>query len=207
MTRKFDESSLSAYIDGELDAVAMREVDDFLRQDANARQFVLNAVRGSAFLKAAYNATLYEQVPERLLRPLHTGPAAQERFPHRRGGFWRAAAALLLAIIGFGAGMLGGSRMRGAEGPMPLTALVDRYSYVVDAALENNLSGAPREWRKPEDPLAVTVTPVRTYRDNNQRYYREYRMQVSSGKDRREIGGLAYRTTEGKWKTTAVFFQ
>jgi hypothetical protein len=206
MTRTFDESSLSAFIDGELDALAMREVDDFLRQDANARQFVLNAVRGTAFLKAAYNATLHEQVPERLLRSVQSGPPVRDRFSGRRRTFWRAAAAVILTIIGFGAGIFGGSRMRVTEGPMPVAALVDRYSYVVDAALENNLSGAPREWRKPEEPVAVVVTPVRTYRDNNQRYYREYRMQVSSGKDLREIGGLAYRMTDGKWKTTALFF-
>ena len=207
MTRTFDESSLSAYIDGELDAVAMQEVDDFLRQDASARQFVLNAVRGSAFLKAAYNATMHEQVPERLLRSVQAGLPMRNWFGGRRRHWWRSAAAVILTIIGFGAGMLGGIRMRADEGPMPVASLVDRYGYVVDAALENNLSGAPREWRKPEEPVAVIVTPVRTYRDNNQRYYREYRMQVSSGKDLREIGGLAYRTTEGKWKTTAVFFQ
>ncbi len=204
MNRKFDESSLSAFMDGELDTDAMQAVDRFLGQDPDARAFILNAVRGAAFLKAAANATLHEQVPERLLRPLH--PAAHPAARAGRRHLWRAAAAILLAFLGFGAGIIGGSRMQGAAEPAPLASLVDRYGNLVDAALENNTSGLPREWRPPGEPAVVTVTPVRTYRDTGQRYYREYRIQVSSGKDTREVGGLAYRTDEGRWKTTALFF-
>ena len=163
-------------------------------------------MRGGAFLKAAANATLHEQVPERLLRRFH--PAVPSSVPTggRRPHLWRAVAAVLLALLGFGAGILGGSRMKGAEEPAPLATLVDRYGNLVDAALENNTSGSPREWRRSGESAVVTVTPVRTYRDAGQRYYREYRMQVSSGKDIREVGGLAYRTEEGRWKTTALFF-
>ena len=60
MTRQFDERTLSAYLDGELDDTTMQEVDEFLRKDPGARDYVLIATRTTAFLKAAANAILHE---------------------------------------------------------------------------------------------------------------------------------------------------
>ena len=67
MIRQFDERTLSAYLDGELDDATMQEVDEFLQKDAGARDYVLNAARTTAFLKAASNAILHEEVPEDLV--------------------------------------------------------------------------------------------------------------------------------------------
>jgi surface antigen len=50
------------------------------------------------------------------------------------------------------------------------------------------------------------VTPVKTYRDKNGQYFREFRMEVSTATERRQINGLAYRQN-GEWKTKAVYFQ
>jgi hypothetical protein len=207
MNRSFDESTLSTFMDGELDAAGMQEVDEFLRQDAGAREFVLSAVRAVAFFKASAIATLHERMPERLLDSFKPAAAASGR--SGSGGRLQrwAAAAVLVALFGLAAGILGRLWMPRAGDSVPLASLVERYGLLVDAALENNLSGTPREWRQPGEPAFVTVTPVRTYRDpGQQRYYREYRLKVSSGKDIREVGGLAFRTDEGRWKTTAVFF-
>ena len=67
MTRQFDERTLSAYLDGELDDTTMQEVDEFLQKDPGAKDYVLNAARTTAFLKADSNAILHEKVPEHLV--------------------------------------------------------------------------------------------------------------------------------------------
>ena len=50
------------------------------------------------------------------------------------------------------------------------------------------------------------VTPVKTYRDKNGQYFREYSMEVQTDTERHQINGLAYRK-KGEWKTKAVYYQ
>ena len=105
MQSKFDERTLSAYIDGELDADTIWEVDSILEQDENARRYILNAVKTTALLRASANAALEEEVPDRLL-DLISPPRLQKT--HRRWNahpLFRMAAAILLVFIGLGAGL------------------------------------------------------------------------------------------------------
>jgi len=206
MNQQFDELTLSAYIDGELDAETMREVDSFLEQDHNARQYVLNAIRATARLRSLMNADLNAEVPERLVAAVRPQPAEKRHRKALTHPVFRMAAAILLVLLGFGAGAF---LQRGGNGDFSMltTALPARYSQVVDQALEYNLSGTPREWQAPQSALTVKVTPVKTYRDRSGLYYREYRLEVRAARESRQIKGLAYRTAGGKWKTKAVFYQ
>ena len=102
MTRQFDERTLSAYFDGELDDAAMQEVDEFLQQDAKAREYVLNATRTTAFLKAASNAILHDEVPEHLVAAVKSyGDRGGRHKPVVRTVF-RIAAAIVLVLFGYG---------------------------------------------------------------------------------------------------------
>ena len=206
MNAQFDELTLSAYIDGELDAATMLEVDAFLETDANARQYVLNVIRTTARLRGAMNATLHEAVPDHLVDAVRSHAAEKKRRRYMRHPVLRTAAAVVLVVLGFGAGALLDRRSNGLlptlPGPLPAV-----YSQVVDQALEFNRSGIAKEWQAPQDALAVTVTPVKTYRDKNGRYFREYRLEIATAQERRQIKGLAYRTGDGKWKTSAIFYQ
>ena len=206
MNAQFDELTLSAYIDGELDAATMQEVDAFLEKDTNARQYVLNVLRTTARLRGAMNATLHEDVPEHLIDAVRSHPVKKE---HRRilgHPALRMAAAIVLVVLGFGAGTIldrqGNNLLSALSAPLPAV-----YSHVVDQALEFNRSGIAQEWQDPQDSLAVRVTPVKTYRDKNGRYFREYRLEIATARERRQVKGLAYRTGAGKWKTSAVFYQ
>lgn len=205
MTRQFDEITLSAYVDGELDPATMREVEAFVETDAEARKYVVNAVKTTARLRSFTNEAMQEAVPERLINVIRP---RQKNEKGRRPAFhtlFRMAAAVVLVLLGFGAGSLmlpdGDGKISALVTPFPAS-----YSRVVDEALEHNLSGSPRQWQAPGDPLAITVTPVRTYRDKDGQYFREYRLEVATGTERRQINGLAYRQ-DGKWKTKAVFYQ
>ena len=48
MTQKFDDITLSSYVDGELDPESMQEVEAFLESDTEARKSVVNAIRTTA---------------------------------------------------------------------------------------------------------------------------------------------------------------
>lgn len=205
MTRQFDETTLSAYLDGELDNAAMQEVDDFLQQDAKAKEYVLNATRSTAFLKAASNAILHAQVPEHLVAAVkfHGDGGGRSRPAVRT--IFQIAAAIVLVLFGYGAGNL---LMNNQVGQLPRTVapVLQQYAHVVDAALEHNLSGTPRKWSEPQTPTMIMVTPVKTYRDNQNTYYREYRLEVIAENQHQQVGGLAYRSGGGKWITKALFF-
>ena len=49
MKKTYDETMLSAYIDGELDAATMHEVDLFLEQDHEAGRYMLDTIRARTF--------------------------------------------------------------------------------------------------------------------------------------------------------------
>jgi surface antigen len=206
MNQQFDELTLSAYIDGELDPTTMHAVEDFLEKDSKARKYVLNVLRTTARLRGAMNATLHEDVPEHLIAAIRSHPAKKERQRFMRHPFLRMAAAIVLVVLGFVAGSLLDRQSKVVAPTLtgPLPAL---YSDVIDQALEFNRSGIAKEWQAPQDTLAVTVTPVKTYRDKNGQYFREYRLEIATAQERRQIKGLAYRAGGGKWKTSAVFYQ
>ena len=206
MNQQFDELTLSAYIDGELDPDTMREVDSFLEQDKNAQKYVLNAVRAAARLRRFMNGDLNENIPEHLISAIRPQPEKKQRRKALIYPLFRMAAAILLVLLGFGAGSFL-QRDGNGDFSMLTAALPARYSQVVDQALEYNLSGTPREWQAPRSAVIVSVTPVKTYRDRSGLYYREYRLEVRAERERRQIKGLAYRTAGGKWKTKAVFYQ
>jgi hypothetical protein len=206
MNQKFDERTLSAYVDGELDPETIRDVEAFVETDANARKYVVNAVKTTARLRALTNEAMHEEVPEHLVSAIRSHPEKKERQKFVVQPLFRMAAAIVLVLVGFGAGSI---ILRDGNEQVPLlsTPLIAQYGHVVDQALEYNLSGTPREWQAPQGPIMVTVTPVKTYRDKDGLYYREYRLEVSARQERRQVNGLAYRTTNGKWKTKAVFYQ
>ena len=205
MKKTFDETILSAYFDGELDAATMDEVDSYLENDSQAAEYILDTVRTTARLKADMNAVLQEDIPQRLLDTLSPRQAARSRRKPLMRNLIRLAAFVVLGIIGFGIGTLM-ERGTGEHYPAVIAPLPARYSEVVDAALEFNLSGKSREWKTPRGAIAVKVTPVKTYRDKDGVYYREYRLEVATGKQRSQINGLAYRTAKGNWTTKVMYF-
>ena len=73
------------------------------------------------------------------------------------------------------------------------------HSDVVDAALENDLSGTSHKWRQGLRPVTVRVTPLKTYRDKEGVYDREYRLEVKRNDQTVYVNGLACRESNGTW--------
>ena len=106
MNREFDETELSTYIDGELDPESFRKMEAFIERDARARNYVLDAVKITARLKASMNGVLSEKIPERLTRTVLSQQNKKTPRSFNIQPLLRFAAAVLLIMLGFGAAKL-----------------------------------------------------------------------------------------------------
>lgn len=205
MNHEFDEMKLSAYLDGELDSADMFQLEETIDNNEGAQQYVLDAVKSSARLRAEMNSVLQEEIPERLLNTIDHSKRKKTRLDLGIPHLMRIAAVFILVVMGFTAGRVVDRQVPNTAPPL-MDYFPAKFSQVVDDTLENYLSGTSKEWRSPGDTLAVKVTPVKTYRDGKGVYYREYRMEVAVKDELRRFNGLAYRTSYGQWKTRALFF-
>ena len=102
MNKQFDELTLSAYIDGELDAATMLEVEAFLEKDADARKYVLHVLKTTARLRGVMNEVLHENVPDPLIDAVRSHPVKKGSRTLVRHPSLRIAAAIVLVLLGFG---------------------------------------------------------------------------------------------------------
>jgi hypothetical protein len=205
MERPIDKDTLYAFMDGELDPAAMPAIEDAITEDESTRATIIDSVITGARLRSTLNQTLEEQVPERLTAALAPRTGKRNRFKPVLAAIIGLAAAFVILISGF---LAGKGFLPGNDKLLPALSadLPAPYRQVIDEALEHNLSGTPRQWQPPQDSITVTVTPVRTYRHKDGRYYREYRLEVNGGDQPVRINGLAYRADPGRWTTRAIFF-
>ena len=212
-----DANTLIAYVDGELDPATARRVEVMLDDDAEARAFVAGLRGTTALARVAYNDALYEDVPERLVAaaggPAGAGKMAASSAPSlQRRQSWRSvypiAAALALLEVGLG-GFLTGSWLNKHDLEAARDARIQDRTIAASAlsrALETQVSGNIASWRNPDTATSGTITPIRTYRNPDGRYCREYRQAVMRDDESEETLGLACRTGEGTWKTRIVIF-
>ncbi|WP_431102013.1 anti-sigma factor family protein [Roseateles noduli] len=97
----FDESTLHAYVDGQLTPERAAQVADWLLRHPRAAQQVLGWREQRESLKALHRDWLDEPVPASLTTALRPPAANAARWP-------RAWAAALLLAVGLGAGVAGG---------------------------------------------------------------------------------------------------
>ena len=77
----------------------------------------------------------------------------------------------------------------------------DQYmaSNTAQQTLETQPSGTPVAWNNPDSGNRGTITPVRTYQQNNGQYCREYQQTVTVGGDTQDAYGTACRQADGTW--------
>ena len=142
-----DDHTLMAYVDGELDAAQVQEVEAELATEPEVRQRVRAFRDSSTLARSAFNDIVREPVPSRLTEALSAsaaGGAAPGLTPAVLGGiggtqtFYALAASFALLAVGFGAGsyltqMRGDWRARvsvatAEAGPALSPALLPRYA-------------------------------------------------------------------------------
>jgi len=217
-----DDRILVAYADGELGVMESLAVEAALERDPALREKVGALRETAALLRDAYAPLLREVVPIPIRALVEAAPVSAEDtpgnviYPARFG--WRAApamraltriaAALALVVAGAAAGWVAA----GQRGPSHLAAAqlaVGQLDAAIQSAavalvqrtLENRVSGASDVWRDPGSGATLAVTPVRTFKDGDDRYCREYRETVSRGGEQVLLRfGVACRDDAGHWK-------
>jgi len=204
MATSFDHLTLSAYVDGELDRRTMREVERFLDRDAQARQFVLDAMHTTVLLRAGGNEAVHEPVPERL-RQVFAQPSGKAfLWREMRWPVLRLAAAVALIVVGAGLGLIFKPGPQPANS-LPFHPLPSAYQQAINQSLENHLSGDPLSVDLGGGGRRIIITPIKTYRNPEGQYYRGYDMELIADGNQQRLRGMAYRAGQAEWRTTALY--
>jgi len=221
-----DESTLIAYVDGELDSQTACEVEAKLSDDLEAQKFVERLRELAALSRVAFNDTLHEPVPQHLRDAItatlaQTAPATTPTaegnvvaFSPRPPAHWHKALPLAAAFAGLFLGLGGGFQYSetSTQKAMQLASMSMMQDQVamdaaLNKALEVNLSGNELAWQNPDSNRSALFTPVRTYQDKSGKYCREYRKDVTATGQTETTYGLACRTDEGTWKTRYLILE
>jgi len=215
MTQYIHPESLVAYVDGQLDQSETARVEAALAGDPEARETVRRLRESAELLRSAFNEPLNTPVPARVLEAIHAAAAERAAGQAREGGSgtWRSpwpvalAASLAMLIVGLGGGLLLVD-YRVEQEIARLRAVGQADQRVREAALfealETHVSGEAFAWRNPDSGKTGEITPVRTFKNRDGRWCREY-TAVEALDDNAEIRrAIACRAPEGQWKTRLV---
>jgi surface antigen len=123
-------------------------------------------------------------------------------------------------LLGAGAGALIGSQFGSGEGRLVGAAIgtlagaligqdigrsldrVDRQymEKTTQRSLESSPSNQASSWVNPDSGNNGAVTPIRTFKNQDGRYCREYQQVVRVGGDEQQAYGTACRQSDGSWK-------
>jgi hypothetical protein len=186
----FDDETLMAYADGELDAAARAAVEAAIAADAALAQRVARHRELRGRLHAAYEPVLNEPLPERLLEsarglgragnvvPLRSRPAPRWSWPQ-----WGAIAASLAVGVLSGALLL---RPGSGSGPIVTRNGQMLASGVLSSALSNQLAST----QPPDAPVHIGVS----FRTGDGTYCRTFALR-----ERQALAGLACHE-RGSWQ-------
>ena len=102
-----------------------------------------------------------------------------------------------LGIIG---GALAGGLAGGAIGDFLDGKDKQQQQQAASRAMETAPSNSSVAWKNPDSGHSGTVTPVRTYQNDNGQYCREYQQTVNIGNQQHQAYGKACRQPDGSWK-------
>lgn len=207
---------LSSYLDGELDGDGVAEIENLLAQDASLRQELdrLRELRG--LVTGAFGQLLQEPVPLELAGKVRRclsenddgtdGTTQSTVSGESRAKNWTTAlaAASIAGVLAFSGGYLLSNsvhKSRLADLREQLDADRQVFATIINQTLEKHLSGEVVEWENEKSGSSGSVRPVRTFRNNNGEWCREYKEQLVLGDERWSRSAIACRIGEGQWDT------
>lgn len=202
-----DDRVLVAYADGELGVMESIAVEAALERDAALRARLADLRASAILLRAAYGPVADEAVPAHLRALVEAVPVtggAVAANDNAAGRSWRmlprVAAAVALLLAGAAGGWMAGTQRGSSQVAQLDTATQVAATMLMQRSLENLVSGASDVWRDPQSGATLAVTPVRTFKDSDDRYCREYRETLSRGGEQVLLRlGVACRDGQGRW--------
>lgn len=201
---------LVAYVDDQLDAPTRTEVEAALTDDAVAQETVRHLRESARLAHAACDEALHWDIPPHLLEtfrdqqePSTVVTDLDKRRPTQREGLRNLWTLPLAASVALAVGLGGGYTIWGGSGPGPTP--IDLVSMIpmntaLHQVLETAPSGQPVAWEDPERQLGGKITPLLTFRDDSERYCREYEaVEIASGQSRGIVGVACRDQPAGQW--------
>ncbi len=208
-----EDESLVAYVDGELDAAAVRAIEAAMAADPKLARTVAALRSEVALIRAAYQEPLRAEVPERLVAAVDA--AFAERAPGRAPGrtwlrhplFGAIAASIVAVVVGLaGANYFAERSVEREIARLEALRVADQemIEAAVTVALETHVSGQPALWSNPDSGSKGSVEPLRTFKISTGQWCREYShaIDLRGWQERRvTLRAIACREAGGHWKT------
>lgn len=205
---KFDDETLMAFADGELEPRSAAAVSELIGTDEVVRKQVDSLRRTAALAREAFDDVLHAPVPDRLITAVHQPQdnvvvmrRPKDSVGDRVARLLPMAVAACITVVAVGS--LSHWLMRdGSMGDVPLTVGAVAPKSQLAHLLETQASGATLQLSGSTSQLSA----VATYRDKTGRVCRE--VEVTSGRDadtRRIAAGVACRAGgSGSWTVEGV---
>lgn len=209
---------LMAYADGELTPEECQALERLLRQDAALRARLAPFVETRSKLATAFEPTLHEPVPDRLIlaieRARPQARASMAGFPLGAwireivdaaaarlapGGFTPALSASMAALVvaGSAVGWVAGRSTVPTSAP-PSLITASGADLVASGALAYALDANPSRAVLTTDGGRTSIEPIVSFRTTTDSICREYRVTFSGAKQ--DAAGLACRNPNGTWR-------
>jgi surface antigen len=225
-SRFWDEATLVAYVDGELDAAGSRRLEALLAQDPEAQAKVALMRRSAEAVKSAYDAALTEPLPPGLAALIRTGDDVQGRLsareklvelrrhrpaPAREARGWRSmrlAASLLLLGLGFASGLAW--RDMGTQPSLKLAGVANDpaaqlFEATLTKLLEQGATGDSESYSDPAHNIAGRITLLGDFVAHGGFSCREFRHDRSiGGASPTAESGFACRRIGGGWEVMTM---
>ena len=103
-------------------------------------------------------------------------------------------------ILAVGLGSIAGAMLGGHLGSQLDGTQQKQVVHTANHSLEYNRDGQGSTWRDPNQPVAATMTPVRTYHSTRGEYCREFQQDIQIGGQIERGYGTACRRPDGSWE-------
>ena len=103
-------------------------------------------------------------------------------------------------VLAVGLGTIAGAMLGGHLGSQLDKTQQQQVVRTANHSLEHNRDGQASTWRDPNQPVAATMTPVKTYQTAEGEYCREFQQNIEIAGKTEQGYGTACRRPDGSWE-------
>ena len=197
-----DDTTLSCYLDGELDYARATNVTDQIHRDVNTRDRFVAMATSHGLLRAYGQTEAHKEIPPKLAQALRSRHK-RTRFTSRQRTIFQIAAVLLLFFASFLIGRQGSVVQ--VYQPSLVPVIPAALEQTINTVLEYQKSGSTQDWIEIEDGMSARITPVKSFRGSEGNFYRMYLIDMSGEGVTKKFWAMAARIGKENWQTKGVF--
>lgn len=202
------DETLMAYVDGELDANARAEVEEYLASSPDGRERLEVFQATGRGLSELFEQPMREPVPQRLLDAVIASDnvvpfgAVRRHKSTRTQSYWPAALAACLTVLAAGGSAYWYGHSAGKLDRNFGVEVAADGRRVASKALAAVLDGTPAgvDAKASISEQQAKITPVFTFAKEDKSYCRQYTIAAGHSE---AIGGVACRSADGQWQVEA----